>query len=161
MVQSAAGILMFRRYVMVMMTCMMTVAGLASAQTPVEKVIIKYEDTEGARYFLAQGVKMAFARKLIQTTQMAPIASEVDELAVLKMENAPQYTRVKFVADLNDALKSYEHYGRYETKNGDVDIYILRSGPDSVEELVIYNPEIFSLNSLHGSFTVSQLLKLE
>ena len=35
-----------------------------SAQTAVEKLIVKYEDIRGARYFIAQGAKMILARRL-------------------------------------------------------------------------------------------------
>ena len=131
------------------------------AQTPVEKVIYKYENADGARNFIAQGVRLDLARRLMKTTQLAPIASDVDVLAILKMEGAPQNVRVRFVRDLDDALKSYESYGKQPSKNGEVDVYVLRSGPDTVEELVVYNPAIYSLNSFHGHFTVEELEGLE
>lgn len=155
----AAGIYMLRK-IAIILSASLLVFG-ANAQTPVEKVIIKYEDVSGARNFIAQGLKMTLARKLLKSTPVAPIASEVDELAVLKMENAAQKERLDFVADLDNALKSYEYYGKQLTKNGEVDIYILRRGPDSAEELVIYNSGIFSLNSLHGDFTIEELLELD
>lgn len=157
--KTVAGIYMLKKIIVVLSACL--VAFSAYAQTPVEKVIIKYEDASGARNFIAQGLKMTLARKLLKSTPVAPIASDVDELAVLKMEDAAQKVRLDFVADLDNALKSYEYYGKQQTKNGDVDIYILRCGPDSVEELVIYNSVIFSLNSLHGDFTIEELLKLD
>ena len=53
-----------------------------SAQTPVEKVMIKYEDVQGAKNFVAQGIKMTLARNLLKSTQVAPIASDVDELYI-------------------------------------------------------------------------------
>lgn len=134
-------------------------AGLL-AQTPVEQVIVKYEDTEGARNFIAQGLKMKLARNLLNNTPVAPISSDVDELYVLKMQNASPNTRLSFVSDLKEALKPYEYYEVQDTKNGEVEIYVLCSGQDKVEELVIYNPGIFSLNSLHGDFTVDELLEI-
>lgn len=133
----------------------------AYAQTPVEALISKYEDVQGARNFIASGARMALARGLLKKTQVAPIASDVDELAVLKMADAPEHSRDMFASDLKAALKEYDFYGRQETKNGEVDIYILRSTGDYVKELVIYNPSILSLNSLYGTFTEKQLLQLD
>ena len=134
---------------------------IASAQTPVEEVISHYEDVKGARNFIATGGRMAIARSLLRNTEVAPIASEVEKLAVLKMQNAAPSVRVQFVGALDAALKGYEYYGRQATKNGEVDIYVLPSGSDTVSELVIYNPDIYSLNSLYGNFSVQTLLKLD
>lgn len=131
------------------------------AQTPIEDVIMKYEDVKGARNFIASGVRMALARGLLKNTQVAPIAENVEELAILKMQDAPQHSQVMFDSDLKEALKKYEYYGTQDTKNGVVDIYYLPKAGDQVEELVIYNPSIWSLNSLYGSFTMEQLLQLD
>ena len=130
-------------------------------QTPVQEIIFKYAGTQGARNYIADGLKLTLARKLMRSTPIAPIAPDVDELAILKMEDTPANIRSRFVRDLDDALKDYDSYGTHPSKNGDVDIYILRSGPTRVVELVIYNPEIYSLNSVHGTFTLSQLLQLD
>ena len=138
----------------------MAVSGL-SAQTPVEKVIIKYEDTPGVRHFIAQGMSMILARKFISSTQVAPIAPDVNALYVLKMGEATDSVRTRFVHDLDQVLKSYEYYGKQPSKNGEVEIYVHHTGPDAVNELVIYNPEIYSLNSLVGNFTVNELLALK
>lgn len=132
-----------------------------SAQTPVQEVIFKYAGTQGTQNFIAQGFKLDLAKKLMLSTPIAPIASDVDELAILKMQGAASNIKVRFVHDLDDALKSYESYGTHPSKNGLVDVYILRGGANRVVELVIYNPAIYSLNSVHGDFTLSQLLQLE
>ena len=92
---------------------------------------------------------------------MAAIAADVDELAVLKMGNVSEGERKQFESDLHDALKGYHYHGQEQSKNGLVDVYLLMAGGDEVEELVIYNPEIFSLNSLKGLFSVKSLLSLE
>lgn len=131
------------------------------AQTPVENVISRYEDVKGARNFIATGGKMAIARSLLRKTEVAPIASEVEKLAVLKMQNAAPSVRGEFVDELDAALKKYEYYGHQATNNGEVDIYVLLSGSETVSELVIYNPAIYSLNSLYGNFSVQTLLKLD
>lgn len=145
------------------LVCVVTSAQTSSqhGQTPVQEVIFKYAGTQGARNYIADGLKLTLARKLMRSTPIAPIAPDVDELAILKMEDTPGNVRSRFVHDLGDALKKYDSYGTHPSKNGDVDIYILRTGPASVVELVIYNPEIYSLNSVHGTFTLSQLLQLD
>lgn len=150
---------MFRSFVL--SGVMLLLAAAIYAQTPVEKVIYKYEDAPGARNFIAQGVRLNLARRLMMTTQVAPIASDVDLLAILKMQGASQNVRIRFVHDLEDALKSYESYGKQPSRNGTVEVYILRDGPDTIEELVVYNPAIYSLNSFHGQFTVGELEGLE
>ena len=131
------------------------------AQTPVEKLILKYEHADGAREYFAQGGKLAFARPLLRKTPVAPIASDVTKLAVLKMQGASRQYQMMFEKDLKEALESYQYRGKQDGKNGIVDIYVLYSGNDMIRELVIYNPAILSLNSLYGNFTVESLLKLE
>lgn len=155
-----AYIIMTKRIISVVIALVVASSALF-AQTPVERVITKYEDSEGSRKFIAQGLKMTLARKMLNATPVAPISPEVDELYVLKMQNVPDDIRLTFVSDLKEALTSYVYYGKYDTKNGKVDIYVLRQGQDEVEELVIYNPGIYSLNSLHGDFTVEELLKIK
>lgn len=142
-----------------MSACLMALC--AYAQTPVEKVIMKYEDVSGARNFIAQGLKMTLARKFMKNTPVALIAQDVSELAILKMEDVAQSSRLGFVADLDDALKAYKYYGRRDSKNGEVDIYLLYDGPETIEEMVIYNPVTYSLNSFYGRFTVNQLQQLD
>lgn len=146
----------------ILLTSLLSLTALiASAQTPVEGVISHYEDVKGARNFIASGGKMVIARSLLRNTEVAPIASEVEKLAVLKMQNAAPSVKGEFVSELDAALKKYEYYGHQETKNGEVDIYVLPSGSDTVSELVIYNPAIYSLNSLYGNFSVQSLLSLD
>ena len=151
------------RYVSLILMLMLAAAVRLSAQSAVEKVIVKYEDTDGARYFIAQGPKMILARRLLKSTQVAPVAQDVDELYILKMQTASQSAQERFARDLSLALKSYEYYGKEPSRHGEVDVYIMRHAPGSaqIDELVIYNPAIYSLNSLIGHFTASQLLKLE
>ncbi|MBQ8811315.1 MAG: DUF4252 domain-containing protein [Bacteroidales bacterium] len=135
-------------------------AGEIIGQTPVEKIIIKYSDVKGARYFIASGGKMVMARSLIRRTPLASIASEVEVLDVLKMQYASDEEIQDFDEDLKHALLSYEYYGKENSRNGTVDIYIIRSGAETIEELVIYNPAIHSLNSLKGTFSVNQLMEI-
>lgn len=132
----------------------------ASSRTPVEKVINKYADIKGARDLIASGSQMTLARSLIKRTPLASVASEVDVLEVLKMQNAAEDKIQDFEKDLKAALKSYEYYGKTDTKNGKVDIYLTRENKDTIDELVIYNPAIKSLNSLKGHISASQLLNI-
>ena len=149
------------RNIVIVLMLFLTGTASMSARTPVEEVIAKYEDASGARSFSAQGMKMILARKLMKSTQISPVASDVDTLAILKMQGAAQSVQQKFVHDLDQALKSYKYYGSRPSKNGEVEVYYLPSGPDKVSELVIYNPSIFSLNYLAGHFTLQQLLALD
>lgn len=134
---------------------------VSAQQTPVENIIIRYEDVSGARSFVAQGFRMKLARALIERTNLASIAQDVDELAVLRMEDAAPEARLHFVAELNEVLKGYDYYGRHPSKNGEVDVYVQHPQSGLVKELVIYNSDIYSLTSLHGTFTVAELQKLD
>ena len=119
------------------------------AQTPVEELILKYEGADGARSFNARGLSMVLARRLISSTPLAPVASDVTVVAVLKM------------ADVDNVLdEGYKYYGKYPSKNGEVEVYVSYSGPQTVDELVVYNPAIYSLNSLYGKFTSESLMKI-
>ena len=152
--------LSYRRNIVVLVTLMLSVMVTMKAQTPVEQLIIKYEDVQGAKNFVAQGIKMTLARNLLKSTQVAPIASDVDQLYILRMGGTSQSERLRFLSDLKSALKQYDYYGTQPSKNGEVEVYVHHTGPQTVDELVIYNPEIYSLNSLYGHFTVSELLTL-
>lgn len=129
-------------------------------QTPIESLIQKYEDSLGARSFVAQGLKMMLARKLIEQTDVAPIAADVKVLYVIRMAGVAQGTRLNFVSELYKVLESYHYYGTIPSKNGTVDVYLKYSTPEIIEELVIYNPAIYALNSLFGKFSMQELLQL-
>jgi hypothetical protein len=141
----------------------MVMAGLAPflyAQSPVERLVVKYADVKGAKDLVAKGTKMDLARPLIRKTSLAPIADNVDELAVLRLQNASEQDKARFQKELNAALKSYQYYGKHDSKNGKVDVYVEVPENGYVRELVVYNPAIYTLNSLHGRFTVKSLLEL-
>lgn len=132
----------------------------AAAQTPVEELIVRYGEVKGARSFVARGTTVIFARGLLRNYELAPIANKVEELYVLRMGGASRQEQDNFMSDLKETLKVYEYYGMFDGKEGLVDIYVTRCVPDTVSELVIYNPELWSLNSLEGNFSVSSLLSL-
>ena len=132
-----------------------------NAQTPVEELIQKYESADGARSFDAHGLSMTLARKFISNTPVAPIASNVTEVSVLKMADVQPSVQKHFVSDLDRVLdEGYKYYGKYPSKNGEVEVYVRYSGPQTVDELVVYNPAIYSLNSLYGNFTAESLIKI-
>ena len=151
---------MFRK-ILPLILLLLSAAASLSAQTPAEKLIMKYKDTNGAREFDAEGIKMTFARTLIKSTTLAPVAQDVKELYVLRMGGVSKSVLPLFQFDLKAMLKNYSYYGKAPSKNGEVDVYIHRTGPHTVSELVIYNPAINSLTSLVGNFTVSELLALD
>lgn len=132
----------------------------SEGQTPVESVIAKYKDIKGARNVAVSGGRMSLARSLLKSTPVAPIASDVKSLAVLKMDDVGEPDRSFFESELKTALEAYMYYGRQQVKKGIVDVYVMLSGQDKVSELVIYNPAIFSLNSLSGEFSVCDLMAL-
>lgn len=132
----------------------------AAAQTPVEELILRYGQVSGARDFVAKGVTMTLVRGLLKNYDLAPIASEVDQLYVLRMGGASAQEQDSFMKELNETVKAYEYYGKFDGKEGLVDIYVTRSTPETVTELVIFNPELWALNSLGGNFSVSSLLNL-
>lgn len=133
---------------------------VAAQHTPVESLIQKYQESPGAKSFVAQGIKMFLARKLLEQTEVAPIADDVKVLYVIRMEGSPKGTRLHFISEMYEVLETYHYYGTIPAKSGTVDIYLKYSSPETVEELVIYNPEIYTLNSLFGTFTMQELLEL-
>ena len=132
----------------------------APAQTPVEELIVRYGEVNGARDFVAKGTRMILVRGLLSNYGLGAIEDDVEELYVLKLANTSELTKKEFLADLKTVLVTYEHYGMVDGKNGLVDVYVRKSGPESVSELVVYNPAIYTLNSLGGTFSVSSLLSL-
>ena len=145
----------------VLMLCTAFFAVTASAATPVESVIIKYADVKGVRQFEAKGVAMKLARGLIRKTPAAPVADYVDELSVLRVDKADSLDRTAFVSDLYSALSSYDYVGKAEAPNGIVDVYVSKPQGEFVKEFVVYNQEIYSINSLRGDIPVSTLLSMK
>lgn len=140
--------------------CTLIVAGAAYAQTPVEDVISKYSTVKGSRDFIASGAGMTLARSLIRKTPLACIAPEVEVLEVLKMQNASEADIKHFEEDLMAALKSYEYYGKTDAPKGIVNVYVDKTSDGIVSELVIYNPVIYSVNSLRGNLSAEKLLQV-
>lgn len=77
------------------------------------------------------------------------------------MDAASLQSKEAFLNDLRNALESYEYHGKHPSKNGEGEVYINRSDDGYITELVLYNPESYTLNVLHGTFPVNALLKIE
>lgn len=120
--------------------------------SPVTEVIREYKNMRGVRKFVAGGGKLNMARGLLKKTPVAPVAEDVTELSVLKVQNAPEDIRNSFVDALRTALKSYTYVGIQDSPIGEVEVYVMFTSPEEIDEMVIYNAEIFSLNCLHGPF---------
>lgn len=132
------------------------------AQSPVEKVILKYDNVKGSKDFIAQGgEKLSIAKSLMKKTPVASLVSDVNTVYVLKMGNASQQNRTAFLTDLRTALKTYEYHGRHPSSNGEVEVYVNHSDKGQITELVIYNPGSCTLNLLKGTFPLDALLRLE
>lgn len=158
-VTSASRGIMYRR-ILLLLTALLLTAAQTYAQTPIEKLIIKYCNISGAKEISASGSKMAVARVMMKHTPVAPVAEDVDKVSILKMAGASRQSLEMFENDLQKVLKSYEYYGTQEEPNGKVDVYVMRSGTSVIKELVVYNPENHTLNSFYGSFPLDALMKI-
>ena len=134
----------------------------ASAVTPAEKIMLEYEDSQGASFIEAKGMSMRIARVMIRKTPAAPVADKITEVSVLKLENADDSTKSDFHKNLEATLKQYTYVGKSNAANNDVvDVYISRPENDLVYEMVIFNYEKCTLNSLRGQIPVSLLMSMQ
>lgn len=133
----------------------------AQPQIELKSLVAEYSQVEGAKTITASGVKMAVMRKALKMTPVAPIASEVESVEILKMKNASDQDRSRFESVLNRVLAQYTDCGQHSSPNGPVEVYVLMKNPKLAKELVIYNREIFSLNILYGDFSVESLQELQ
>ena len=134
-----------------------------SAQTPIETLMSSYDDAHGVKvYDIKGGPMMALVRSNIKKSPMKPLADNVEEATILMMKRASDQSKAKFLSSLRATLKSYQFYG----KRPGMDEYIVEVYGSPVEagavsELIIFNPEIYSLFSLRGSYSVAELQSLE
>jgi len=134
----------------------------ASAVTPAEKIMLEYEDSQGASFIEAKGISMRIARVMIRKTPAAPVADKITEVSVLKLENADDSTKSDFHKNLEATLKQYTYVGKSKAANNDVvDVYISLPENDLVYEMVIFNYEKCTLNSLRGQIPVSLLMSMQ
>ena len=99
---------------------------------------------------------------MIRKTPAAPVADKITEVSVLKLENADDSTKSDFHKNLEATLKQYTYVGKSNAANNDVvDVYISRPENDLVYEMVIFNYEKCTLNSLRGQIPVSLLMSMQ
>ena len=131
------------------------------AGTPAEDVVEKYKEMKGARNLVAKGVLIKMARPLMKDYQIAPLAHKVEELSVLRIDKAEPVIREQFLKDLQIVLDQYMYAGQSVTRNGVVDAYVHLARPDVADELRVYNPKIYALYSVSGTFTAEELMKIQ
>ena len=141
----------------------LAVSVAALAQTPIEKLITSYDDLHGVKvYDTKGGPLMALIRSNIRKSPMKPLADDVEEATILMMKKASDQSKTKFLSSLRITLKSYQFYGRKPGVEGNiVEVYGSPVKDGAVAELIIFNPEIYSLFSLRGSYSVAELQSLE
>lgn len=133
-----------------------------SAQTPIETLMSSYDDAHGVKvYDIKGGPMMALVRSNIRKSPMKPLADDVKEATILMMKKASDQSKTKFLSSLRITLKSYQFYGRKPGVEGNiVEVYGSPVKDGAVAELIIFNPEIYSLFSLRGSYSVAELQSL-
>ena len=131
------------------------------AATPAEGLVQKYKDAKGARDLVAGKTLLRLVRPMMEDYQIAPIAHKVEQLAVVRLDKSSQEVKDRFLNDLKNTFSRYSYGGQSVTKNGTVDVYVHMISDNLADELVVYNPEIFALYSLNGSFTREELEKIQ
>lgn len=151
-----------KRFVIIMIS-VLAVSVTALAQTPIEKLITSYDDLHGVKvYDTKGGPLMALIRSNIRKSPMKPLADDVEEATILMMKKASDQSKSKFLSSLRTALKSYQFYGRKPGVEGNlVEVYGSPVKDGAVAELIIFNPEIYSLFSLRGSYSVAELKAMD
>ena len=131
------------------------------AATPAEGLVQKYKDAKGARDLVAGKTLLRLVRPMMEDYQIAPIAHKVEQLAVVRLDKSSLEVKDRFLNDLKNTFSRYSYGGQSVTKNGTVDVYVHMISDNLADELVVYNPEIFALYSLNGSFTREELEKIQ
>ena len=132
------------------------------AGTPIEDLMGTTADIKGAQLFEGKGFVMKFARAAIRKTPMKPLADQVTEVTVCKIDNASTDFIKEFTSELRKVLKGYQFYGVKPGEEGHpVEVYGNYPDKNIVREIVVYNPDNHSLFSLRGEYTVEELLSLD
>lgn len=137
-------------------------AGSLYAGTPAEELMLSATETKGVQVIEGKGFIMKFARSAIRKTPMSPLADQVTEVTVCKMEHASSEFIQDFTQKLKEILKTYQYYG-IKIGQGGYPVEVYGNYPDNniVREIVVFNPELYSLFSLRGEYTVDELLSLD
>ena len=139
---------------------LLLVALSGSAMTPAQELIKRHSEIKGGRMLEASGSKMVFVRPALKRYTIGPMSDCVEAVMVLSMKKTPDSDRKAFAADMGQVLKEYRYYGKSGSPDGLVDVYVRMKTEDCVDELVVFNPHSFTLNSLIGIFPVEKLLSL-
>lgn len=146
------------------MVLSLLVSGLAVcayAGTPVEDLIARYEVEQGAKDYKAAGAAMAVGRTFLKKYPIAPLANDIDEMLILRMQKTSPEVKEAFLADLQEVMKDYMYIGKQDTRQGVVDVYCLADeDAQIVVELIVYNPKIYALNCLRGDMKPEDLMKI-
>ena len=130
------------------------------AKTPAQDLIKRHSEIKGGRMLEASGSKMVFVRPALKRYTIGPMSDCVEAVMLLSMKKTPDSDRKAFAADMDKVLKGYRYYGKSGSPDGPVDVYVHMKNEDCVDELVVFNPYSFTLNSLIGIFPVEKLLSL-
>lgn len=132
----------------------------AYAGSPVEDLILKYESVHGAKDYKASGAAMSVGRTFLKKYPIAPLADDIDEMLILRMEKTSPDVKKRFEKDFLEAVKTYMYIGKQDTKQGVTDVYCLVTSNQIVEELIVYNPAVHALNCLRGNMDPQELMKI-
>ena len=139
----------------------LAVSAQTSSQTPVQALITSYDSVKGIKVFEAKGATMAIARSYIRKSPMGPLADNVHVVTLMLMDKASDQTKGKFLPALRQTLTSYQFYGRKAGMDGRiVEVYGSKIKNGVVDELVIFNSDLYSLFSLRGPYPVDALQAL-
>jgi hypothetical protein len=144
----------------VLLVAFFLVTTLGFATTPAQDLIKKHSEIKGGRVLAASGSKMVFVRPALKRYTIGPMSDSVVEVMVLSMKKTPAQDREIFNEDMKKTLREYRYYGKSGSPDGLVDVYVHMKTEDCVDELVVFNPHTFTLNSLIGDFPVEKLLSL-
>lgn len=146
------------------LTSIISILAAASlyAGTPAEDLMLSVADAKGVQVIEGKGFIMKFARSAIRKTPMGPLADQVTEVTVCKMEHASPEFIQEYTKKLKDIMKSYQFYG-VKTGQGGHPVEVYGNYPDNniVRELIVFNPELNSSFSLRGEYTVEELLAID
>ena len=133
-----------------------------SAQTPIQSVVNKFDSNWGVSVMNIEGGMMSMARGYIKKSPMGPLADNVKAATVVMLRWASNQTKTEFAQAVRQTLKSYQFYGIEKGIDGKlVEVYGSPIKNEVVNELVVFNPENYSLFSLRGYYPVDELQKLD
>lgn len=144
----------------VLFVAFLLVTTLGYSITPAQDLMQRHSDIKGGRILEASGSKMVFVRPALKRYTIGPMAECVEGVMVLSMKKTPASEREVFMDDMKKTLRNYQYYGKSGSPDGEVDVYVHMKNNDTVDELVVFNPDTFVLNILVGTFPVERLLSL-